>query len=89
MLGGIKKCEWPQNSPDLHTIEDLWGPEKSLVRGKLLEIKGPSKEAHKNARLVMEQAWNSQELQGQAVIACQKWPDKLRRCIEKNGDNDL
>lgn len=35
-LHNIQKYEWPPNSPDL---QDLWGPEKSLIRPKLLEIK--------------------------------------------------
>ena len=59
------------------------------MRPKLLQIKGASKEAHKNARLVIEQAWKSEELHQQAISVCLKWPDKLRRCIEKNGDNNF
>lgn len=54
------------------------------MRPKLLQIKGASKEAHKNARLVIEQAWGSKELHELAISACEKWPNKLRRCIEKN-----
>ena len=88
-LRNIQKCEWPPNSPDLQAIEDLWGPEKSLVRPKLLEIKRASKEVQKKARLVIEEAWSSQKLQDQAQRACDKWPDKLRLCIEKEGDNNF
>lgn len=83
LLCGIKKCEWPPNSPDLYAIEDLWGPEESLASSKLLKIKGASKVAHKNARLVIEQTWGSEELHELAISACEKWPDKLHRCIEK------
>lgn len=55
----------------------------------MLQIKGAGKEAHKNARLVIEQAWGSKELHELAISACEKWPTKLRRCIEKNGDNNF
>lgn len=54
-LRSIQKCVWPPDSSDLHAIEDLWGPENSLVRPKLFDIKGASKEAQKKARLVIEE----------------------------------
>ncbi len=52
-----------------------------------MQIKGASKKAYKNARLVIEQTWESEELYELAISPCEKWPNKLRRCIERNGEN--
>lgn len=38
---------------------------------------------------MIKEAWNSQHLQDQAQKVCDRWPDKLRLCIEKEGDNNF
>lgn len=43
----------------------------------MLQIKGAGKEAHKNARLVIEQAWGSKELHELAISA---WRNGLISC---------
>ena len=37
-IHGIKKVDWPANSPDLHPIEDIWGPEKSDLSPRWIEV---------------------------------------------------
>lgn len=84
---GIKKVEWPPNSPDLHVIEYLWGPEKSHLMPEWLKIRGAGKEAKAKAVEFIEKAWSSPEMKATAEKACAGWPSKLNQCSAQKGDN--
>lgn len=47
----MKKCVWPLNSPDLHVIGDYSGPNKSLLRLKLLQIKRASNKSPQKCKM--------------------------------------
>ena len=40
---GIKKLDWLANSPDLHSIEDIWDREKEILSPKWKELRGTEK----------------------------------------------
>lgn len=47
---GIKKVDWPANSPDLHPIEDIWDWEKELLSPKWKKLRRAGKEIQEIAR---------------------------------------
>lgn len=62
VLRSIEKCKWRPNSQIFAYIQlrIFGGPEKSFSEGQIIgNKKGARKGAQKNARLVIEQAWNS------------------------------
>lgn len=84
---GIKKVDWPPNSPDLHAIEYMWGPEKNQLTPDWLKIKGAGRDAKSKAIALIEKAWTSPQMGETAKRACAGWPDKLRQCLAQEGDN--
>ena len=86
-IHGIRKVDWPANSPDLHPIEDIWGPEKSDLSPRWMEVRGAGN--NKKARELITAEWNTGRLQAKAKEACVNWPHKLQKCVNAKGDNNF
>ena len=63
---GIKKLDWPANSPDLHPIEDIWDREKEILSLKWKKLRGTEKGVQQIARREVAKVWRSDEIFAEA-----------------------
>ena len=83
----IKKINWPSNSPDLHPIENVWGPLKDGVADSGLENIGSSKEAKKIVAETITATWDG--LKDLKVQDAHTFMRKLRKCVDAKGGNEF
>ena len=86
---GIKKVDWPANSPDLHPIEDIWDREKEMLSPKWKELRGAGKGVQEIARREVAKVWRSDEIFAEAQRICEGWRAKLELCKELKGKNNF
>lgn len=84
---GIKKVDWPANSPDLHPIEDIWDQEKEMLSSKWKGLRGAGKGVQEQARKEVAKVWRSDEIFAEAQRICMGWKAKLELCRELKGKN--
>lgn len=86
---GIKKVEWPANSLDLHSIEDIWDQEKELLSSKWKQLRGAGKGVQDRARKEVSELWRSDKIFAEAERICGGWKAKLEKCRELKGANNF
>ena len=86
---GIKKVDWPANSPDLNVIEGAWASEKTRLKHEWLKLRGAGKDSQEKAREFLTKEWNSAELKQAVLHLCMKWRQTLQKCIDAEGKNNF
>ena len=75
----IKKDEWPENSPDLNPIENLWSIiDEAAYRDPIPKTMGGLTESR------LRQAWRNIPLASQRELA-RSMPQRLKNVIQNNG----
>ena len=85
----IMKIDWVLNSPELHLIENIWGPLQDYLQPTWNQLNGSSDAVKEKAHEIIKTAWTSKHIQYKACEAVERWRGKLLECIKQGGKNNF